>query len=260
MFGREVLGSSILLISAFFLFRILDPRLRAPRRSQSLLTLVASARLFPIGLRELMNFPVSREEQIGACIFYGAYVFWDLTLGLIFYPAGLGFLEGWLHHLVSGGVAVHCVIHGKYRLFAKTMIVELPTVLLSLQRVYPLVFRRPLVSRILFPTTFLVFRLLVLNGILYGEHARRQLSPIELVLGASFFVLNAGWWLKCIKKQWLNGTTWKGLFSNNKGCSPARGATGHLGISSFPSLDRAPDGFRPRPTFPVGSSGTRNDP
>lgn len=182
--------------SPFFLFRQFVST--DPRRTQSVCSLIASLYLSPTGLREALGLTVSVLEQRRAAEIYVVYTAMDMVLALLYYPAQMRWLEGWVHHTASGAFALYCLSTGRSYLVSRSMIVEVSTILLCLPRVFPSTFNTRLVKKYLFPGTFFVCRLVLLPIMAYRSH----LGVTEKVLAVAFTYLNARWFVQRVRKEW----------------------------------------------------------
>ncbi|KAJ7836905.1 hypothetical protein B0H14DRAFT_1119251 [Mycena olivaceomarginata] len=86
--------------------------------------------------------------------FFQAYLTADLAVGFLFYRAQVGFLTGWVHHVVYIGIVEVAVRGGWARVFCLAGVMELPTLLLGLSTLFP-----ALRSNVLFSLTFFATRI-----------------------------------------------------------------------------------------------------
>eukprot|EP00624_Nannochloropsis_granulata_P001917 evm.model.NODE_19166_length_72781_cov_34.074345.14 len=94
--------------------------------------------------------------------FFMTFLVLDLAIGLGHYAGEIGLLTGWFHHCLYMGMCVWAVVNGISISAVATMIMEIPTLVMALGRVY-----KGLRSDSLFGFTFLVTRILYLGYYIY---------------------------------------------------------------------------------------------
>ena len=170
---------------------------------RSVLSMVVAIALFPIGIYEnwqLLTDPVSfdirgtggiRDQVV---LFYIAYTILDLVYGVWYYPTYVTLTDGWIHHITSFLYAWGCMYWGYSRIFCISMIVEVPTILLLLYRIFPI----PLTKKIrihYFPIVFVALRIILLGISTYLLYQYDNL-PIGHVLSYCFFtIMNLNWYM-----------------------------------------------------------------
>ncbi|WWC89754.1 uncharacterized protein L201_004680 [Kwoniella dendrophila CBS 6074] len=88
-------------------------------------------------------------------IFFGVYLFADLSIGYVKYRSQVGLLTGWIHHTVYIGLMFYTINAGITPIFLTGAIMELPTFDLAISNLFPAVrndFR--------FLSSFFIFRIL----------------------------------------------------------------------------------------------------
>jgi len=176
-----------------------------PDRLKSVLTLMTSIPLSVIGVYSSVLFFSDREtwknnsSTLSVDIFY-AFLLLDMVCAMIYYRREFSLLEGWIHHVGSLGVLMY---FDKYRLYSAIdtlCIVEIPTILLGLNRVC----RTPstlYLYRKIFPWLFLLCRVILLNYMLYSWGTT---SLFIIVAAIAFTILNCHWFFKMVRSRALN--------------------------------------------------------
>lgn len=187
--------SLVYFVWPFFLFR----RFVAtdPRRTQSVCSLLVALCLSPIGIREALGLGVTAVQQRHATELYLVFTVTDMVLGLLYYRKHMRWLDGWVHHSASGAFALYCLATDRCSLVSQAMIVEVPTILLSLPRVFPVPFHNPIVKKYLFPLTFFLCRLVAIPFLV----SRNRLFLGEKILSIAFTGINALWFTQCVRKE-----------------------------------------------------------
>lgn len=136
---------------------------------RAVLSLIAALFLAPVGIYEQMLFwtgkiptMTSNAWHIEVVSFYLGYIIIDTWNGCTAYPEFFTLVDGWLHHLSTAAFAwISCYV-GMSRVFALSMIVEVPTILLQLDRVIGDEWTRTL-RRTFFASLFVITRILLLG-------------------------------------------------------------------------------------------------
>jgi hypothetical protein len=188
--------SLLYFVFPFYMFRALVTT--EPFRIQSVCSLIASVLLSPVGIRHALHWPVTALEQTQSTRGYLVYTITDMVLGTFYYPHSMKKMEGYVHHLLSGAFALYCLSTDRCFLMSQCFIVEVPTILHTLSRLFPSVFQRPLVKKYLFPSFFLVCRLVIFPY----QALQNDLTMGEGTFALAFLSMNARWFIQCVKKEW----------------------------------------------------------
>jgi len=109
--------------------------------------------------------------------FFMTFLVLDLAVGLRHYAGEIGLLTGWFHHCLYMGMCAWAVVNGISISAVATMIMEIPTLVMALGRVY-----KGLRSDSLFGFTFLVTRIFYLGYYIYrlmcDVHPRVVVWPV----------------------------------------------------------------------------------
>jgi len=179
----------------FYLFRGLVSS--DPHRFQSVCSLMAALTLSMTGVRELLGGPVSSLQRKETTELYMVYTVMDMLLGFVYYPHLMKWWEGWFHHTATGGFALYCLYTGRYHVFSPCMIVEVPTIFLTLPRLFPSLYS---LRKYVFPPVFALCRLGLFNLHVVWLWRRGDLTVGELWMALGFNCLNA---------HWMHQTLWK---------------------------------------------------
>jgi hypothetical protein len=127
--------------------------------------------------------------------FYLAYTRVDSYLGYTVYPDYFRFLEGKIHHLVTGWVTVYALCTGNVTPLCKSFICEIPTVLLSGEHLFPSSFLKEWKRRH-FPWMFLFFRVLLLFALTVDSFNKQEIGYDYVSMFCLFTMVNLYWWLR----------------------------------------------------------------
>lgn len=144
-----------------------------PHRLRSFLSFLTALVLSPLSFYELYRqiqqkgryelFYGDSSIQYFMANFYIAYIVVDTLVGMIYYPQYFTLLEGWLHHWGTCGFVYYSyyIDHPKSMFVCLYMIVEAPSILLFLSRIfYDVSFIQRIKKKLFFPM-FLFFRILM---------------------------------------------------------------------------------------------------
>lgn len=174
-------------------------------RVKSLLTFMVSCIVSPLALDifvRLMIFGFHGVEKqrtlpIPAC--YIAFAFVDTLMGACCYPEYMMNLEGFAHHIVTGSVYAWYYSQDDERVLlcmAASMIVEVPTILLSGSSVFPQLLS---LKRRFFPIVFPIFRIILTTFAMMVHY--KECPTSFLVFYMLFLALNCDWYMKIRKKM-----------------------------------------------------------
>jgi hypothetical protein len=180
----------------FLLFRGLVSQ--DPYRLQSVCSSIVSLLLAPTGIRETLGWVGTALQQKQTAEWYAVYTITDMLLGLLYYPQHMRWLEGWLHHAATGWFALYCLKTDRCHLLSACMIVEVPTVFLSLPRVFPVLGS---LRRHVFPPVFALCRLGLFNLNVGRLWRTGGLRTGEILFALGFNCLNAHWFYQTLLKK-----------------------------------------------------------
>jgi hypothetical protein len=174
-------------------------------------TLTCSLVLSPIGIYECVkiilcreNIPCSEIElvlydrpphveefdyRVHSLCFYLAYVLVDIYLGTTEFPEYFRWLEGMIHHVVTGLVAFFSIMTGNTFPMCVAFIAEVPTIVMTLRHFLSL-------PRWLFPFLFLSFRIVLLGYMVHLSFGKGQIEWTWVILYIIFTSVNIHWFTK----------------------------------------------------------------
>jgi hypothetical protein len=174
-------------------------------------SLTCSLVLSPIGIYECVkiiwyreNIPCSEIElvlydrpphveefdyRVHSLCFYLAYVFVDMYLGTTEFTEHFRWLEGVIHHVVTGLVAFFSIMTGNTFPMCAAFIAEVPTIVMTLRHFLSL-------PRWLFPFLFLSFRIVLLGYMVHLSFGEGQIGWIWVILYIIFTLVNLHWFTK----------------------------------------------------------------
>ncbi len=143
-------------------------------------------------------------------LWFGLACVWDIVIGLVFYRSQIGFLTGWVHHIVyvwmmigcttGYGIFVTSVVYSPN--FVLVLVEELPTFLLALGSIFP-----SLRTDLGFGVTFFALRLVYHVFMFYFTIRFYTLTRIPTVMFSLTLAMHLQWfsgWVKmyfCPKKK-----------------------------------------------------------
>jgi hypothetical protein len=168
-------------------------------------TLTTSLLLSPVGLYELAMMMMYRQDascsemyveefdyRVHSICLYLAYVLVDAYLGLIRFPGHFRWLEGVIHHTLTGLIAIGGLLTGDTFPICVAFIAEVSTVVMTLRHLVPM-------PRQLFPTFFVSFRILLLGCMVVFAFVRGQISIFWVMLYILFTCINVHWFIRMIE-------------------------------------------------------------
>jgi hypothetical protein len=107
---------------------------------------------------------VYADERLSVFVmaYFMTFLVLDIVIGVQHYPKEIGFLTGWFHHTLYMGMCVWAVVNEITISAVATMIMEIPTFVMALGRVY-----KSMRSDAIFGGTFLVTRIFYLGYYIY---------------------------------------------------------------------------------------------
>jgi len=185
------------------------------RRLQNIPTLCATVTLAPIGVYTMISSCLDPHDHFitnqdpwyaQQCVkLYLAYVGVDMMNAVRYSPQTFPILGGWIHHLSTGWYASWCFSRGESIEFSSTLIAEMSTILLTAPRVFPDNLILKYIRRHIFPTVFMITRVLGLGIVVVQAYRVEYLTTyFHWVLYVLFTAVNLYWWSKMIKKKKKN--------------------------------------------------------
>lgn len=174
-------------------------------RYQSIVSLLASSILAPYSLWEtytffmLGNISDSIRKQIH--VFYLAYCLADAFHGLLYYPKYFTFLEGYTHHVMTGGYVLYCLYKNQFRPCCLAMVVEVPSVILFSSRVFADNKVVRWCKKKIFPFLFIFFRIILLGFFTISSYRANDIGIPVIGLYTGFSCLNLHWMFLLYKKN-----------------------------------------------------------
>jgi len=126
-----------------------------------------------------------------AILYFIEYLALDLILGCMYYYKELGLLTSWIHHILYIMYCTHMYFKGYTRAFMPCLLLEVPTSVLSIGRIFP-----HLRNDGLFGLTFFIFRILYNFFLIVRSTVDYEFT---LVLCA-MFCLHAYWFINWFLK------------------------------------------------------------
>ncbi|OCF71661.1 hypothetical protein I204_07721 [Kwoniella mangroviensis CBS 8886] len=153
----------------YLLYTVLSPYFDTERKKAYILSSISSCTMtilsIPFFLSYLTNglketFEAGQEGWMGqmgwfGAVFFGVYLFADLTVGYLKYPSQVGLLTGWIHHIVYIGLMFYVVQTQITPIFLMGAVMELPTFDLAISNLFP-----ALRNDLRFLSSFFIFRIL----------------------------------------------------------------------------------------------------
>jgi hypothetical protein len=187
-------------------FRIVDGITSWPSAKMfRVCTLTTSLLLSPVGIYELMRMIMYRhvascsemevkefDYRVHSICFYLAYVVVDAYLGLMRFPSHFRWLEGVIHHTLTGLIAIGSLLTGDTFPVCAAFIAEIPTIVMTLRHIVPM-------PRWLFPSLFVSFRILLLGCMAVYAFARGQISIFWVMVYTLFTCVNVHWFIRMIQ-------------------------------------------------------------
>jgi len=174
---------------------------------QSVVSLMTATILAPLGIWQTMacltsivprlSESVSREIHI----FYLAYCISDVYHGMRYYPQFFPMIEGWLHHVMTGGYVLMCMSQGHYLPCSVSMIVEAPSIILFSSRVF---YGHPTIvwlKKKFFLPSFILFRIVFLGIITVWLYRSNEIGVSVVVFSMLFSLLNLHWIAKMLQHK-----------------------------------------------------------
>ncbi|KAI9248918.1 hypothetical protein BY458DRAFT_590553 [Sporodiniella umbellata] len=202
MIVNTCLGSALLL-GAWFTFWRVKGWARTEKETAHVLSLMASFvmtclslpmvyRLFQSGFAQVA---IHQTWTTQATLFFMTYAAMDLIVGVVMYPKRIGFLTGWVHHLVYIALLSYVIRIGLCSVFVLMCLLEGPTFLLSLGSI-----RANLRNDFLFASAFLSTRIFFHAFVIYKSWRWVALGAPTL-LQIPFFALHCYWFYGFIRQQ-----------------------------------------------------------
>ena len=199
-------------ICLYALYSILEPHFDDPKQKSWIVTFVAGSVTSTSSLPFLRDFALSRGDMLAiqrrtpfseviVGVFNG-FLIADLVIGFLCYRQQLSPIFGWVHHISYLFISAHVVIQGWTHAFCVCLVMEMPTWLLAVSSLWPM-----LRNDVLFATIFLLTRI-VLHAILLVKTARLKAgntmfgdsrSPIWLLSAA--FVAHLLWFSSFVRRS-----------------------------------------------------------
>uniref|UniRef100_A0A6C0D104 TLC domain-containing protein n=1 Tax=viral metagenome TaxID=1070528 RepID=A0A6C0D104_9ZZZZ len=134
------------------------------------------------------------DYRIHSLCCYLAYVMVDTYLGITRFPDYFRWLEGLIHHGLTGAVAFFCIFTGNTYPGCVAMIAELPTIIMTLRHFIS-------IPPWIFPLLFVVFRIIVLGYMVHVSFWEGQMGWIWVIFYIIFTFVNVHWFTKMIFKM-----------------------------------------------------------
>jgi len=169
--AENILWYAAILAYVMVFFRVFVVPHWGEKRIASILTFCSSLVLTPVGCLAFHRICTTDDPQAlyydhwairEAPKFFVAFAGCDMFFSRYFYPNAFPILDGWIHHITTGLFALWSIHHRPFD-FAASLIVEVPTIILSITRMFPgMSFLRKV-----FPFLFFFFRILGLTMVLF---------------------------------------------------------------------------------------------
>jgi len=198
-----------ILLFLLVIYHLLAPLYTTPKQLSWILTTVASAGMTVASLPFIWDYLSSGGNVQSVRTlplwshtvmrFFQAYLTADLMTGAVYYPAQVGLLTGWIHHVVYIFIVEAAIRCSWTHIFCLCASMELPTFVLAITTLYP-----RLRSNILFAVTFFATRIMLhlilcVSYLLPNNRAHATKgSFVPSILLACIFPLHALWFRGCI--------------------------------------------------------------
>ena len=198
-------------LCAYKIFEEIEYRVK---RRRAFISLIAALLLAPFGIYEHallwsgnISSMASSQVHVEVVAMYIAYTITDTFGGVVSYPQFFTLVDGWIHHLSTLGFAIISWYAGMSRVFALSMIVEVPTILLQLDRVVADNWTRVL-RRTIFPWLFITNRIVLHGMCLWKLSEYPEVPPAYLafcrVFYTGFTIMNLYWLGLMGMKSWIS--------------------------------------------------------
>ncbi|KAH7912904.1 hypothetical protein BJ138DRAFT_1060189 [Hygrophoropsis aurantiaca] len=194
------------LLALTILYYVCATRFPTVKQRSWILTLTSSATMSAVSLpllaryvssRDPRNLPVSSYWTIVASRFFQAYLVGDLTMGCRHYRSQINLLTGWIHHTVYIFIVEYAIRMDWSHIFCLCAVMEIPTFILALGTLYPI-----LRADVLFATSFFATRITLHIALCISFFTDRSVSSGSsapaIILGC-IFPLHAFWFYGCLK-------------------------------------------------------------
>lgn len=190
-----------------FLSYMMTNLTRNPKRLCSILSFVTALCLSPISMFQIYSqltmkeFKLYQDEyQTSILLFYLAYVFIDIIMGIFYYNQYFFLLDGWIHHIGTGiSVFYYIMVNTEKQIIpCMSMIIETPTILLCLSRILYDVQWIQKLKKILFYKMFIIFRIIIPTMLIIYYH--HFFDNFSYFIFSSTTSLNLYWLMKLSKK------------------------------------------------------------
>ncbi|KAF7369394.1 hypothetical protein MVEN_00268300 [Mycena venus] len=189
------------LITLIAAYPALAPLFPSARQRAWVLTTIASALMTASSVPFVADYVwrggvlgVQGREEISEAVnrFFQAYLTADMLVGFFCYRSQIGFLTGWVHHVVYIGITEVAVRCGWAHIFCLAAVMELPTFLLGASTLLP-----ALRSNALFALTFFATRI-CFHLALIGSYAMTPGLRTPAAILVTVFPLHAMWFKGCV--------------------------------------------------------------
>ncbi|KAJ2770368.1 hypothetical protein IWQ56_002190 [Coemansia nantahalensis] len=101
---------------------------------------------------------------------FGAYLFWDLALGIIYHKSTITVLNGYIHHTLWLGITLFSVCHGVSAILCLLFYNEIPTALLAAGSVRKKWRNDALFTAVFFATRIALHAIVMYAFYMHSEH------------------------------------------------------------------------------------------
>jgi len=203
--NNKMIGQNIVIYFLLFAeaFQYALSELTDPFRYQSVLSLIVASILAPLSIWETFIDALPEKFRLEMHFFYIAYCLADIYHGQMYYPQYFPFLEGWFHHLLTGGYVAYSVYQNQLRPCCVGMIVEVPSIILFASRVFRGNETVAWCKEYIYPPLFILFRLTFLTYFAWEMKRQDEIGWVGICLTQLFLVLNIYWICQIYKKVWI---------------------------------------------------------
>lgn len=165
--------------------------------------------LTPFSIYEIYRYVYLNENNTyiferKASLFYITFTIMDYIIGLLYYKEYFSLLEGHIHHIMTCLFVYYNIITNNIMLTSVGFIVEAPTILLNIDRIFPDNIYAKYLRRKVFPYAFFIFRIFVLSLLYLISNSRGQLNIYIKISFMLFTAVNIYWFNKMYSKLKIN--------------------------------------------------------
>ncbi|KDQ51847.1 hypothetical protein JAAARDRAFT_198723 [Jaapia argillacea MUCL 33604] len=196
------------LLGFITLYHLLAPLYSSPKQLSWILSTISSAAMTLASLPFVWDYLLSGGDvgsvrtfpalAYSATRFFQAYLVSDMTIGGIYYRDQVGLLTGWVHHSVYILVVELALRRSWAHIFCFCASMELPTFVLALGSLYPVLRNNILFGVTFFMTRIFLHLILIISYALPKNRHATGGSVVPAVILTMVFPMHALWFKGCV--------------------------------------------------------------